>query len=360
MTEAWAQGFLWNAEKDAAGEPYFIHQGLVRLPIAGDNWPLYTEDLNLSEWVGSFASSLSSRRYFGWGSHDCVFSSRPTEYLKAYEQLINLAIEHDTLLVSFSQAADLYRRTALAAHYDSAARRWNRKTRSLYRTRRFQEIVRDEVERFESPVIVDLGSGGGALTQDLTDIASAIFCVDNSAGMLELLPPDDTVQAVLGEVTDSTLPAGLADCVVCARVLEYVYDPTLVADEIRRIGKKGAAVIATFPACRDRSPSRKTTVDALLRRHFTREDVSSWGRLLGSGDVIGVQYDDGEPGSAAEEEEYRARERSQPIEQIPANWAFVGRIESARAVSRGYRLCPLSCGAFRFRLDAQRAACPAR
>jgi hypothetical protein len=208
LTEAWAQGFLWNAEADEAGEPYFIHEGLVRLPIAGDDWRVYTEDLTLSEWIESFASSLRSRRYFGWGSHDCVFSSRPAAYLKAYEELINVAIEHDALLVSFSQAADLYRRSALAAYYDSTARAWNRKTRSLYRTRRFREIVRDDVERLESPVVVDLGSGGGALSHHLTDVASTIWCVDNAVGMLESFRSGETVQPVLGEVTDSTLATG--------------------------------------------------------------------------------------------------------------------------------------------------------
>jgi len=47
----WEKGFLWTAEGDIHKEPYFIYQGLVRLPIAGDDWSLHMGRLSVDEWV---------------------------------------------------------------------------------------------------------------------------------------------------------------------------------------------------------------------------------------------------------------------------------------------------------------------
>jgi SAM-dependent methyltransferase len=327
-------GLRWSAEPDEAREPYFVRRGLVRLPIAAG--------------VDGFEAALETRRYFGWRSHEDILSPGADASLGAYARLIELARARRVLPVTFAQAADLYRRAALAALYDRTAAAWNQRTRVLYRTRRFEEIIRDETIRLDRPSVVDLGSGGGALTATLSDIASVIYCVDNSAGMLEQLPAADVVRPILGEVTHSTLPDGAADLIVCARVLEYVYDPAFVADEIRRIGKKGATVIATFPALGDEAPANDPRVDALLRKAFTREDVAAWGRLVGAGNVFPVQYDAREPSGPAEEAAYRELERIRPPDRIPTNWVFVGRVAGPRIAAAGYRLQPISPRQFSF------------
>ena len=37
------------------------------------------------------------------------------------------------------------------------------------------------------------------------------------------------------------------DCVVCAAVIEHVFDPYLLMDELRRVAKHGAALLLTTP-----------------------------------------------------------------------------------------------------------------
>ena len=87
----WEKGFLWNAEGDTHKEPYFIYKGLVRLSIAGDDWPLYTGGLNIDEWVQQFSKLLKSRPYFAFGSHDYVASFAPKERLKAWERILQIS-----------------------------------------------------------------------------------------------------------------------------------------------------------------------------------------------------------------------------------------------------------------------------
>ncbi len=88
LTSAWQNGFLWNAESDQTASPYFIHEGLVRLPIAGDDWPVQTGEATLGQWVDGFGRLLDGRAYFGFGAHDSVASAAPRERLAAWEQVL--------------------------------------------------------------------------------------------------------------------------------------------------------------------------------------------------------------------------------------------------------------------------------
>ena len=76
---------------------------------------------------------LKMRSYFGFGCHDCVTSFAPEERLKAWERVLQIAIENKTLLVTFSEAADLFRRAAALHHYSINAKRWNRGEKTFYR-----------------------------------------------------------------------------------------------------------------------------------------------------------------------------------------------------------------------------------
>jgi len=128
----WEQGFLWSAEDDRHKEPYFIYEGLVRLPIACDDWPIHTGALSVDQWVQQFPKLLNMRPYFGIGCHDCVVSFNPEERLKAWERILQIAIENQTLLVSFSEAADLFRRAATLRARGTDAKRRNEKAKKLH------------------------------------------------------------------------------------------------------------------------------------------------------------------------------------------------------------------------------------
>jgi hypothetical protein len=128
----WEKGFLWNAESDRHKEPYFIYEGLVRLPIAQDDWPLHTGALSIEEWVQQFPRLLKMRSYFGFGCHDFVTSFATEERLKAWEKVLQIAIENKTLVVTFSEAADLFRRAAALHYYSKHAKTWNRWAKTSY------------------------------------------------------------------------------------------------------------------------------------------------------------------------------------------------------------------------------------
>jgi hypothetical protein len=118
----WKYGFTWNAESiretllrhDPHKEPYFIYEGLVRLPISADDWPIYTGRITAKEWVGQFSDLLRARSYVAIGTHDCVASLDPEVRLGAWEELLQVALKNDTLRVTFGEAAEIFRRSARA------------------------------------------------------------------------------------------------------------------------------------------------------------------------------------------------------------------------------------------------------
>jgi SAM-dependent methyltransferase len=326
LTSAWANGFLWNAECGPAGPPYFIHEGLVRLPIADDDWPLHTGALTPPGWVERFEGLLDGDAYFGFGAHDCVTSLAPAARLDAWERVLRAATGSGRKVLSFSEAADLYRRSALADFYTSNASSWNEQTDRLYRTRRFREMIRAEAERLDRPAVADLGSAGGTLTTPLKDIASVIHCVDSSEGMLADLDADGCVRPVLGEVTNSGLPDGSIDLVVCARVIEYLFWPDRLADEIRRIARPGATYFVTFPANRGEPPARGESPPDRIRRFFTAQEIRRWAAPIGPGRLLGVQYKAEEPRNRRAERKYRAQEGNPPPGISPTNWVYIGQV----------------------------------
>ena len=341
LESVWQHGFLWNAESDQTPRPYFIHKGLVRLPIAEDDWPVHTNALSVEQWVERFQECLRTRAYFGIGSHDCVAALAPDQMLHAWERLLQVAARHDALTVTFSEAADLFRRSRLARYYEGIAARWNQATRRLYRTRRFQELIRREAETCTTrPVIADLGSAGGALTLPLLDIAGKLYCVDQTPGMVAEL--GDGAETIIGEATATPLPDDSVDVIVCARLIEYLFWPERLADEIQRIGRAGATVIATFPAvCDSMAPQEGPPTDR-IRHYFSPEEILSWAEPIGPGKLLGVQYDPPEPRDAQDEQRYRREEDSPPGDRRPTNWVWIGRVVS-RAPDRPYRpAIPLS------------------
>lgn len=326
LISAWDNGFLWNAESDPTGSPYFIHEGLVRLPIATDDWPLHTGAATPQGWVEGFCGLLDDAPYFGFGAHDAVASLAPSARLAAWEQVLQAATRSGRSLLTFSEAADLFRRSALSDYYSTNANDWNEATNRLYRTRRFRELIRAEAEKLDRPAVADLGSAGGVLTTPLKDIASVIHCVDSSEGMLADVDSDGCVRPQLGEVTDSGLPDASIDLVVCARVIEYLFWPDRLADEICRIARPGATYFATFPANRGEVPPRGGPPPDRIRHYFTAEEIQRWAARIGPGRLIGVQYEAAEPKDQAVERRYRALERSGPPGVCPTNWVYIGQV----------------------------------
>jgi SAM-dependent methyltransferase len=150
------------------------------------------------------------------------------------------------------------------------------------------------------------------------------------------------VETIIGEVTATPLPDDSVDVIVCARLIEYLFWPERLADEIRRIGRAGATVIATFPAVCDSMAPQEGAPPDRIRHYFAPEEILSWAEPIGPGRLLGVQHDPAEPRDAQEEHRYRLREENPSGDVRPTNWVWIGRVVG-RAPDRSYRpAIPLS------------------
>jgi peptidoglycan/xylan/chitin deacetylase (PgdA/CDA1 family) len=113
LASCWDAGMAWNAEADRADWPYFIYRNLVRIPIAGDDWPLQMGKMNGREWVQHFERLVQRRRFIAFGSHDCIASGAPRERLAAWEALLHTARAQGAACLTFSDAASVARRGIL-------------------------------------------------------------------------------------------------------------------------------------------------------------------------------------------------------------------------------------------------------
>jgi len=249
---------------------------------------VFSGEISPDDWLSRFEQACKARHYFGFGSHDCVFASDPEHYLSMYKRLLDLIRDRAIFTATFGEVADLFRRSAISDFYNQTASRWNRDTTRLYRTDRYKDIVTEEAASIANPVIADLGSAGGALSKHLAD-AQKIYCVDMAEGMLQDIAAEN-VQLVVGDVTDTNLEDQCADVVIDARVTEYVYEPALLLNEIKRIAKDNARVIATFPALADQPPSNEGDPPSRLRKHYSKLEVERFGQNLGTGRVLGIHY----------------------------------------------------------------------
>jgi len=353
----WSNGFLWSAEADVQPEPYFIYKGLVRIPIAGDDWALAEGELSEEQWVDRFDEILRERRFVAFGSHDYAASLKPEERLAAWEAILRKTAESHSLLLTFSEAADLFRRASLSKFYSETAREWTAGTQTLYRTKRFRELLRAEVSRRTHPVVADLGSGGGAISESVRDLAGKILCVDNARGMVAAANSKPGLQGFLGDVTDSGLPDDCCDVVLCTRVIEYLFWPERAAEEIRRIGKSGGTFLATFPARGQTPPDNEGTAPDKIRRYFTAEEIMQWASRIGPSRLVGIQYDSAEPADEAAEGAYRKKEQQASEGMLPTNWVVIGTIQNkGRRIS--YRNGP-GADSFLFRFPKVRNRTPA-
>jgi hypothetical protein len=136
-------------------------------------------------------------------------------------------------------------------------------------------------------------------------------------------------------------------------VTEYVYEPALLLNEIKRIAKKGARIIATFPALADRPPSNEGDPPSRLRKHYSKEEVEAFGQHLGPGRVLGIHYLGGrEPANEEEKNVLLEMERLQPEGEQPLDWVFAGAVDNPVPIVIHHRTLPLDEFAFAITHDA--------
>lgn len=152
------EGFKWSAEDDRQhDEPYYIYKGLVRCPVAGDDWPVQEGRMTEDEWLRHFKRLLRRKAYVAFGTHDVVTSRKPEQRLAAWEQILAAAKAKHSRIVTFSEATDLFRRASISRYYRSTAKAWNKTNKGYYRTKRFRELIKEEASKMDRPVVADLG-----------------------------------------------------------------------------------------------------------------------------------------------------------------------------------------------------------
>ncbi|MGC8515564.1 MAG: class I SAM-dependent methyltransferase [Thermoplasmata archaeon] len=95
---------------------------------------------------------------------------------------------------------------------------------------------------------LELGGGFGRITSVLERISEETYMVDFSSRNLEEAKKR-LIRTQLRRCNFFNLPfeSGLFDLIVMVRVMHHISNPTLVYDEILRVGRKGASVIISVP-----------------------------------------------------------------------------------------------------------------
>jgi 2-polyprenyl-6-hydroxyphenyl methylase/3-demethylubiquinone-9 3-methyltransferase len=141
-----------------------------------------------------------------------------------------------------SFASDLSIYAAHGAEWWSGRHRWLRALQNLVpaRLRHFTGIVGD----WRGKTVLDLGCGGGFMSEALARLGARVTGVDPCAEVIAIAKAHAATSALSIDYrvgTGERLPLfpSQFDCVVSADVLEHVADLDLVLDEVRRALKPG-------------------------------------------------------------------------------------------------------------------------
>ena len=176
------------------------------------------------------------------------------------------------------------------------------------------------------PMVADLASAGGVQSYPLKDRASGIYCVDNSPGMVESVQEDEVIKGQFGEMTATGLQNNSMDLVFCVNAVEYLFWPEDLAEEVKRIAKPNARCLIAFPAREGCPLQAPVTPPDRIQHNFTRAEVEAWAKLIGPGEIIGIQHDAKEPADAEEALAYRELEEDQANITNPMFWVFRGEV----------------------------------
>lgn len=289
VKKLWENGFLWSAEFDKLIEPYFIYKGLVRLPISADDWPLHLGKLSQDDWIKNFERLLKNRHYVAFGLHDCVASFDSKDRLQAWEKIIQIALDRNALIVNFSEAADLFRRAAVSRQYKfkNSERRQKRINKDI--AKKIQEIISIEAKKINEHVIADLSSEQINISYPLKKIANKIYRIINNPPRILIVDSNDHLELQYGEATNSNLNDNSVDFIICADVIEYLFWPEHLIDEIKRIGKNGATCLITFPIINGFYPLDNGLPADRIRHYFSTKELQKLTTAIGPGHFIQVE-----------------------------------------------------------------------
>ena len=128
-----------------------------------------------------------------------------------------------------------------ADHWWDGSQRWLRALQNLVTPRL---AYFDQVATWPGRMVLDLGCGGGFMSEALASRGADVVGVDPSYGAIAIATRHAASQGLairylVGSGEDIPLASGSVDCVVCVDVLEHVRSLDHVLDEIRRVLRPG-------------------------------------------------------------------------------------------------------------------------
>jgi ubiquinone biosynthesis O-methyltransferase len=139
--------------------------------------------------------------------------------------------------------ASLYDRDA--EHWWDGSQRWLRALQNLVPAR---FAFFDRLTSWNGQTVLDLGCGGGFMSEALAKRGAKVIGVDVSRGAIAIAKRHAAsgglaIRYLVASGEDLPLPDASVDCVVCVDVLEHVRSLDQVLDEIRRVLRPGGVFL---------------------------------------------------------------------------------------------------------------------
>lgn len=161
--------------------------------------------------------------------------------------------------------------TALAEAYSATAAAWRIGPALIY-DRLAEVLVAHSPVLLGGTTILDVGAGTGAAARAARAAgATQVVAVDAAFGMLAHDPGGPT--AAVGDVRSLPFRAAAFDASVAAFVLNHLSEPVEGLAEMRRVTRRGGAVLAAVYAADDSHPAKVAVEAALVAAGWT---VDPW------------------------------------------------------------------------------------
>lgn len=109
-------------------------------------------------------------------------------------------------------------------------------------------IIYDLIKRINPKTVLDVGCGGGVISQTLSEGGFAVYGIDLSPNLLKQIN-DKHSSITLSGADGTSLPFkdSVFDCIVCSEVLEHIPDFLEAMDELHRVLSPSGQLVVTTP-----------------------------------------------------------------------------------------------------------------
>lgn len=229
------------------------------------------------------AGVVTVKRQGTWGYYRLVHDHPLLAALRPQlEASLAAWTEHVTDLGRLARVLEDRRRRS-RAFFDLHARQWDELARRTLPVPDYRDRLLSLLP--ETAVMVEIGSGTGALLTELSCRAKRLIAIDHSPAMLDQARQRvaeavlSNVEFRLGEMSHLPLADATAGVVVLNMVLHHAADPPAVFLEIRRVLQSGGVLVLADLVRHEREAAREELADLWLG--FDEQEVTDWLRDAG-------------------------------------------------------------------------------